>query len=92
MGRDDYISRCNILSLGGYRPLTINNMFTPQEIKLRDVCIQIKDMEKVFNGCDEQALKTREFLKELAHEFRGSEDSKRLKEINRQIAELKKKK
>ena len=89
VARDAYIAKCDELSLHDVAPLTINNMFTPQETDLRTTCSNIKEMEKTFNQCDENVPKTQEFLKNLAQEFRASEDSKQLKEINKQIAELK---
>lgn len=89
VGRDAYLAKCNELSLHDAAPLTINNMFTPQETNWRTACSNIKDMERTFNQYDEEVPKTQKFLKNLAQEFRASEDSKKLKEINKQIAELK---
>ena len=77
------------LSLLDDAPLTIHNMFTPQESQWRMASDSVAGFEKQFKEYDENIPKTQEFLKNLAQEFRASEDSKQLKEINKQIAELK---
>lgn len=89
VGQGVYSANLDKLSLNYGAPLTIHNMFTPQETDWRGACSSVAEFEKLFKEYDENIPKTKEFLKNLAQEFRASEDSKQLKEINKQIAELK---
>ena len=88
-GQCAYKANLDKLSLNDVAPLTIHNMFTPQESQWRMASDSVAGFEKQFKEYDENIPKTQEFLKKLAQEFRASEDSKKLKEINKQIAELK---
>ena len=85
----NYRANLDKLSLHDTQPLKIDNMFTPQEAEWRIARTAVAEFEKQFKKYDEEVPKTQKFLKNLAQEFRASEDSKKLKEINKQIAELK---
>lgn len=89
VGQCAYKANLDKLSLNDVAPLTIHNMFTPQESQWRMASDSVAGFEKQFKEYDENIPKTQEFLKKLAQEFRASEDSKKLKAINKQIAELK---
>ncbi|MGN1153777.1 MAG: hypothetical protein ACI4S3_07085 [Candidatus Gastranaerophilaceae bacterium] len=49
-----------------------------------------RDLELYFEECDENVIKTQDYIKELALNFRKSDDVQKLKELNSKIKELSK--